>query len=70
MVVGFLSDTDSRFFGVEFYCKQGNKLLSVGYIRNYIETMLDDDERIVGIASRNEEYATHYDFKWIIAKKP
>ncbi len=62
MVVGFLSDTDTRFCGVEFYDRQRTKLLSVGTIKNPVETILDDDERIVGIASRNESHAQHYDF--------
>ena len=59
MVVGFLSDTDTRFCGVEFYDRQRTKLQSVGMIKNPVETVLEDDERIVGIASRNERDAVH-----------
>ncbi len=62
VVVGFKSATDTRFNGIEFYDKQGNKLLSVGTILNQVDTILDDDERIVGIASRNEIDAEHNDF--------
>jgi len=63
VVVGFSSDdTDTRFKGIAFYDKQGTQLLSLGSIKNKVETILDDDERIVGIASRNEAYAEHQDF--------
>jgi len=62
VVVGFYSDTDTRFKGIAFYDKQGTQLLSLGSIKNKVETILDDDERIVGIASRNEAYAEHQDF--------
>ena len=62
VVVSFYSDTDTRFYGIEFYDKQETKLLSVGTIINPVETILDDDERIVGIASRNEKDAEHHDF--------
>ena len=60
MIVGFKSDT--KFKGIAFYDKQGTQLLSLGSIKNKVETILDDDERIVGIASRNEAYAEHQDF--------
>jgi hypothetical protein len=50
------------FYGIAFYDKQGNKLLSLGSIYNPVETILDDDERIVGIASLNEQNAEHNDF--------
>jgi hypothetical protein len=60
VVVG--SDTYSCFCGIAFYNKQGKELLSIGKIRNPVETILDDDERIVGIVSRNEEIAEQYDF--------
>ena len=62
VIVGFLSDTDPCFCGLAFYDKQGKQLLSLGKIKNPVETILDDDERIVGIVSRNEDYAWHYDF--------
>ncbi len=62
VVVGFNSDTDTRFCGFEFYDRQGIKLLSVGRIRYQVETILDDDERLVGIASRAALYARHFDF--------
>ncbi len=62
VVVGFDSFTYPCFLGIEFSDKQGTKLLSKGTIMNPIETILDDDERIVGIASRNEDYAIHTDF--------
>ena len=62
MVVGFFSDADTRFNGIAFYNRQGIKLLSAGSIKNPVETILDDDERIVGIASRNEANAEHHDF--------
>ncbi len=62
VVANFISDSDTRFIGIEFSDKHGNKLLSVGTIRNSVETFLDDDERLVGIASRNEINAVHHDF--------
>ncbi len=62
VVVCFDSNADNRFYGIEFYDKQGNKLLSLGTIINPVETILDDDESLVGIASRNENTAIHYDF--------
>jgi len=62
VVVGFSSDADTKFKGIAFYDKWGTKLLSLGSIKNKVETILDDDERIVGIASRNEAYAEHQDF--------
>jgi hypothetical protein len=62
VVVGFGSDTDPFFCGISFYDKQGTKLLSVGTIQNPLETILEDDERIVGIASRNHRDAQHYAF--------
>ena len=62
VVVGFYSDTNTRFCGFEFYDRQGIKLLSVGRIRYQVETILDDDERLVGIASRAALYARHFDF--------
>ncbi len=62
VVVGFNSDTDTRFCGFEFYDRQGIKLLSVGRIRYQVETILDDDERLVGIASRTAYFAKHRDF--------
>ncbi len=70
VVVCFYSDDHPCFQGIAFYDKQGTELLSVGQIENPVETILDDDERIVGIASRNDDDADHYDFQWIIAKKP
>lgn len=54
VVVGFLTDSNPCFSGLEFYDSQGVQLLSVGSIKNKVETILDDDERIVGIASRIE----------------
>ena len=62
VVVGLNSKTDTRFYGIAFYDKQGKELLSLGNFKNPVETILDDDERIVGIASRNEEHAEHNDF--------
>ena len=62
VVVGFYSNTDTSFYGIAFYDKQGKELLARGDISNPVETILDDDERIVGIASRNEAYAEHHDF--------
>jgi len=62
VVFGFKSDTDLCFCGIAFYDKQGKELLALGSIRNPVETILDDDERIVGIASRNTSYAYHYNF--------
>ena len=62
MVVGFGSHTGTKFNGIAFYDKQGKELLSLGKIINPVETILYDDERIVGMASRNQEYAEHYDF--------
>ena len=62
VVVGFLSDTDPSFYGIAFYDKQGKELLSLGTIRNPVGTIIDDDERIVGIASLNKAYAEHHDF--------
>ena len=62
VIVGFHSDRHPCFNGIAFYDKQGSKLLSLGTIGNPVEIILDDDERIVGIASRNEVDAMHYDF--------
>jgi len=63
VVVNFISDSDTRFCGITFYDKQGKELLSLGYIKhNPVETIVEDDERIVGIASRNEKDAWHDDF--------
>jgi len=63
VVVGFISNnTDTRLNGIAFYDKHGAKLLSIGSFYNQVETILDDDERIVGIASRNQAYAEHNDF--------
>jgi hypothetical protein len=62
VVVGYFSDFNPSFVGVEFYDSQGTKLLTFGMIINPVETILDDDERIVGIASRNESGAEHRDF--------
>jgi len=63
VVVGFISNnTDTKLSGIAFYDKQGAKLLSIGNFYNQVETILDDDERIVGIASRNQAYAEHNDF--------
>ena len=62
VIVGFSSNTDTRFDGIAFYDKQGKELLSLGAIKNPVETILDDDERIVGIASRNDKNAEHNDF--------
>ncbi len=61
MVVGFAYG-DRNLKGIEFYDKWGTKLLSLGSIDNTVETILDDDERIVGIVSRNENKAIHMDF--------
>ena len=54
VVVGFLTISCTTFRGIAFYDEQGTTLLSLGAIQNPVETILDDDERIVGIASRNE----------------
>ena len=62
VVVSFVSDTDTRLNGIEFLDRNGTKLLSVGTIKNPVETILDYDERLVGIASRNESDAEHRDF--------
>jgi hypothetical protein len=62
VVVGIYSDLNPSFVGVEFYDSQGRALLSFGMMDNPVETILDDDERIVGIASRNESGAEHRDF--------
>ena len=62
VVVGFFTHGFTRFNGITFYDEQGTTLLSLGAIQNPVETILDDDERIVGIASRNEFYAEHFDF--------
>jgi len=63
VVVGFNSNnTDTRLSAIAFYDKQGTVLLSLGMIRNPVETIIDDDERIVGIASRNQAFAEHHDF--------
>jgi|LauGreDrversion4_2_1035121.scaffolds.fasta_scaffold3849353_1 hypothetical protein len=56
------SSTDNRLRGVEFYDKQGKKLLTAGTISNPVETILEDDERIVGVASHYASYGNHYDF--------
>ena len=64
VVVYFESDSDTRFCGIVFYDKQGKEMLSLGYyIEDHtVETILEEDERIVGIASLNDEDAEHYDF--------
>ena len=62
VVVGFITDTGTRFCGIAFYDRQGNQLLTLGYLDHPVETILDKDERIVGIASRNEGFAIQYDF--------
>jgi hypothetical protein len=63
VVTYFISNEDTRFIGFEFYGEQGKKLLSEGFVKDSsVETILDDDERIVGIKSRNQYQAVHYDF--------
>ncbi len=59
--MGFSSD-NTKFEGIAFYDKKGTILLKAGSISNPIETILDYDERIVGIASRNVKDAEHHDF--------
>lgn len=63
VVTYFISNEDTRFIGFEFYGEQGEKLFSEGLVKkSYVETILDDDERIVGIKSRNQYQVVHYDF--------
>ncbi len=57
MVVGKL--VDERLCGIAFYDKQGTQLLIKGKIENPVETIFDEDERIVGIASISGKNAWH-----------
>lgn len=54
MVVSFTYG-DRNLNGIVFYDKWGAKLLYLRSIDNTVETILYDDERIVGIVSRNEK---------------
>ena len=56
VVVNFY--TDARFYGIAFYDKNGNEMFKKGnFDHTKVETNLGDDERLLGIASRNEHYA-------------
>lgn len=57
VVVSFSSSP--QFYGIAFYDKNGNEMFKQSNFDNYakIETILGDDERLVGIASRNPSCA-------------
>lgn len=63
VVVGFYSNSTPEFCGIAFYDKNGNEMFKRGNLDNYkVETTLDDDERLVGIALRTTSSNYRNDF--------
>ena len=64
-VVLWWRNEDANLCAVEMFDKAGKNLLKIGYFltpnSEQHEVILNDGERIVGIASRNDR-AQHYDF--------